>query len=245
MPQMIKEAADVSLPPTVRDGYCMAFIYFPVIFREQFSEYVSRIIPALLANLADENEYLRDTALKAGKKIIQLFADTAIEILLPELEQGLLDENWRIRYSSVQLLGDLLFHITGITGKMSSESGGGEDNFGSTEGQKIISNRLGETCYNRVMAGIYMCRSDIALLVRQSALHVWKLVVNNTARTIREILPILIELILQNLASEYEEKRQIASRTLGDLVKKLGERILPKLMPILNKGLQARSTKVL
>ena len=122
---------------------------------------------------------------------------------------------------------------------MSSESGGGEDNFGTNEGQKVIMKRLGDTCYYRVMAGIYMCRSDIALLVRQAALHVWKLVVNNTARTIREVLPVLIELILQNLASEYDEKRQIASRTLGDLVKKLGERILPKLMPILNKGLQS------
>jgi hypothetical protein len=95
---LIKEASDVSLPPTVRDGYCMAFIYFPVTFKDKFAEYVSRVIPALLANLADENEYLRDTALKAGKKIIQLFADTAIALLLPELEQGLLDENWRIRY---------------------------------------------------------------------------------------------------------------------------------------------------
>ena len=45
MPQMIKEASDTSLPPTVRDGYCMAFIYFPVVFRDQFAEYVSSIIP--------------------------------------------------------------------------------------------------------------------------------------------------------------------------------------------------------
>ena len=140
--------------------------------------------------------------MKAGKKIIHLFADPAIALLLPELEQGLLDENWRIRYSSVQLLGDLLFHITGISGKMSSESGGGEDNFGTHEGQKVIMERFGETCYYRVMAGMYMCRSDVALLVRQAALHTWKLVVNNTARTIREVLPVLIELILQNLASD-------------------------------------------
>ena len=165
--------------------------------------------------MADENEYLRDTALKAGKKIIQLFADTAIALLLPELEQGLLHENWRIRYSSVQLLGDLLFHITGVTGKQSSEGGTGEDNFGTSDGQKMIEKRLGNLCYSRVLAGIYMCRSDVALLVRQSALHVWKLTVYNTARTIREVLPVLIQIILANLASDYDEKRQIASRTLG------------------------------
>ena len=180
MPHMLEEAGNISLPPTVRDGYCMAFIYFPVVFKEQFSGYVSKVIPALLANLADENEYLRDTALKAGKKIIQLFADTAIALLLPELEQGLLDENWRIRYSSVQLLGDLLFHITGVTGKQSSEGGTGEDNFGTSDGQKMIEKRLGSLCYSRVLAGLYMCRSDVALLVRQSALHVWKLTVYNT-----------------------------------------------------------------
>ena len=122
-------------------------------------------------NLADEQEYLRDTALKAGKKIIQLFADSAIKLLLPELESGLLDENWRIRFrylllqvivynqirSSVQLLGDLLFHITGISGKMSSESGG-DESLGSVETQKAIINKLGEDVYNRVMAGLYMCR---------------------------------------------------------------------------------------
>lgn len=55
------------------------------------------------------------------------------------------------------------------------------------------------------------------------------------------MLPILIELILKNLASEHEDNRSIASRTLGDLAKKLGERILPKLMPILEKGLKTGS----
>ena len=44
---------------------------------------------------------------------MNLYADTAIELLLPQLEAGLFDENWRIRYSSVQLLGDLLYRISG------------------------------------------------------------------------------------------------------------------------------------
>ena len=38
-------------------------------------------------------------------------------MLLPELENGLSDSSYRIRLSSVELTGDLLFQITGILGK--------------------------------------------------------------------------------------------------------------------------------
>lgn len=43
MPHMLEEAGNISLPPTVRDGYCMAFIYFPVVFKQHFSGYVSKV----------------------------------------------------------------------------------------------------------------------------------------------------------------------------------------------------------
>ena len=41
---------------------------------------------------------MRDTALRAGQGVVQRFADTAVELFLPQLEQGLTDANWRIRY---------------------------------------------------------------------------------------------------------------------------------------------------
>ena len=35
------------------------------------------------------------------------------------------------------------------------------------------------------------------------------------------------------------DKRQVAARTLGDLVRKLGERVLPEIIPILERGLDS------
>ncbi|XP_006818140.1 LOW QUALITY PROTEIN: stalled ribosome sensor GCN1-like [Saccoglossus kowalevskii] len=238
MPEIIETASRDDIASHIRDGYIMMFIYLPLAFGDRFLPYVSSIIPPILKSLADENEYLRDTALLAGQRMISMYAQTAITLFLPQLEKGLFDENWRIRYSSVQLLGDLLFHLTGVTGKMTTE-GAEDDNFGTERSTQAIMEILGSDRRNRVLAGLYMGRSDTALLVRQAALHVWKVVVVNTPKTLRSILPTLFNLLLGCLASTSYDKRQVAARTLGDLVRKLGDRVLPDLIPILEKGLDS------
>eukprot|EP00095_Tigriopus_kingsejongensis_P007819 maker-scaffold204_size260821-snap-gene-1.47 protein:Tk07819 transcript:maker-scaffold204_size260821-snap-gene-1.47-mRNA-1 annotation:"translational activator" len=239
MPDIISTAARTDIAPHVKDGYIMMFIYMPSVFPEAFTQYIGEIITPILKALADENEFVRETAYKAGQRIVNLYADSAVALLLPQLEQGLHDENWRIRFSSVQLLGDLLYKISGVSGKMSTETAGEDDNFGTEQSQKIVRDILGLERRNRVLAGLYMGRSDVALMVRQASLHVWKVIVSNTPKTLREILPTLFNLLLDSLASNSYDKRQIAARTLGDLVKKLGERVLPEIIPILEKSLDS------
>ncbi|GIX96451.1 eIF-2-alpha kinase activator GCN1 [Caerostris darwini] len=239
MPEIITTAERMDIAAHVKDGYIMMFIYLPMVFKKDFTPYIGEIINPILKALADETEYVRETALRAGQRIVNMYADTAITLLLPELERGLFDDNWRIRYSSVQLLGDLLYKISGVSGKMTTETADEDDNFGTEQSHKAILGSLGAERRNRVLAGLYMGRSDVALMVRQAALHVWKVVVTNTPRTLREILPTLFSLLLGCLASNSYDKRQVAARTLGDLVRKLGERVLPEIIPILEKGLDS------
>eukprot|EP00092_Neocalanus_flemingeri_P000097 GFUD01000099.1.p1 GENE.GFUD01000099.1~~GFUD01000099.1.p1 ORF type:complete len:2003 (+),score=661.60 GFUD01000099.1:178-6009(+) len=239
MPEIVSTAERMDIAPHVKDGYIMMFIYMPAVFPDQFIQYIGQVVQPILRALADENEFVRETALKAGQRIVNMYAESAIQLLLPQLESGLFDDNWRIRYSSVQLLGDLLYKISGVSGKMTTASANDDDNFGTEQGQKIIHSMLGSERRNRVLAGLYMGRSDVALMVRQSALHVWKVIVTNTPKTLREILPTLFNLLLGCLASSNYDKRQVAARTLGDLVRKLGERVLPEIIPILEKGLDS------
>lgn len=239
MPEIIERSIQLDLSPYVRDGYIMMFIYLPLTFGDDFMPYVGMIIQPILKALADDSEFVRDTAIKAGQRIVNTYAETAISLFLPELEKGLFDVNWRIRFSSVQLLGDLLYRVSGVQGKMTTESAHEDDNFGTEKGSTAIIKALGEERRNKIYSGLYMGRSDVSLQVRQASLHVWKVIVANTPKTLKEIMPTLFNLLLGSLASSNNDKRVIAATTLVDIVKKLGERILPDIIPILERGLNS------
>lgn len=94
----------------------------------------------------------------------------------------------------------------------------------------------------------------------------------NTPKTLKEIMPVLMNTLISSLASSSSERRQVvfiffninrcfhdslsnllilkfvfffclkyfqvAGRSLGELVRKLGERVLPLIIPILSQGLK-------
>ena len=71
----------------------------------------------MLDGLSAEAEGVRDAALAAGRVAVELYATSALELLLPAVEAGAGNANWRIRQSSIELLGDLLFKVGGKGGK--------------------------------------------------------------------------------------------------------------------------------
>ncbi|KAL6074695.1 eIF-2-alpha kinase activator GCN1 [Balamuthia mandrillaris] len=220
MPSIQKGIDDAR--PHVREGFISLFVYLPGALGEQFESYLGEVLPAILQGLADETEMVRDVAMRAGQSIVTQYATEALDIMLPSLLDGLFHINWRIRQSSVMLLGDLLFHI------MSK----GEE--GST---KVLSRALTKKQRGQILSRLYMLRADSTQTVRQRALMVWKTVVDNTPATLRQIIPELMQNIIQSLGNTNTERRQLAGKTLGDLVGKLGDRVLPEIIPTLEKGL--------
>lgn len=167
-PPMALLSNSITAAASARDGNLMMFIYLPIALGEAFIPYIEYAIVPLLRGLADENEFVRDTAMLCGQRIVNGYASNAVELLLPQLEAGLFDENWRIRYCSVKLLGDLLYVLTGTSGKKSTEGATDEESFGSLSHLVTLERTLcGRERRDRVVAELYISRSDVAYQVRQ------------------------------------------------------------------------------
>ena len=232
-------ANTMSAKPYVREGFLILLVFLPSTFGDAFQPFLGQMTPCVLRGLADEFEYVRDASMKAGQAIINRFARKAVDLLLPELEKGLFDDNWRIRLSSVQLLGDLLYKIAGISGRVFSA--GDEDGEGTETGRKALVQILGADRYRAILAAIYVVRADSNASVRQSSVYVWKAIVVNTPKTLKEILSAMMQIIVEGLASDSTGKRQVCATTLGDIVHKLGDQVIGEAMPILKQNLSSPS----
>ncbi|WWD10197.1 hypothetical protein V865_008331 [Kwoniella europaea PYCC6329] len=234
LPEIITNTA--SPRPYVREGFISLLVYLPATFGHRFAPHLGRVIPPILNGLADDSEYVREASMRAGKMIIANYSSKAIDLLLPELEKGMIDVSWRIRQSSISLTGELLYRVTGISGKVELE----EDEAPAQSAdvaRKALLEALGQERRDRVLATLYIVRQDAVSTVRQASIHIWKALVQNTPRTTREILPVLMQLIMSLLGSPEVEQQETASRTLGELCRKNGERIFGEIIPILQKAI--------
>ncbi|KAF9886136.1 hypothetical protein FE257_011961 [Aspergillus nanangensis] len=223
-----------SSKPAVREGFMTLFIFLPACFGNSFATYLGKIIPPILAGLADDVESIREASLKAGRLLVKNFSSKAIDLLLPELERGLADDSYRIRLSSVELVGDLLFSITGISANTDAEDEAEE----ATQAGQSLLEVLGEERRNKVLSALFICRCDTSGLVKSAAMAVWKSLVASP-KTLKEMVGTLSQLIIRRLGSSNMEHKVIASNALGDLIKKAGESVLSTLLPTLEEGLQA------
>jgi len=107
--------------PNVREGVLWFLAFLPGAMGRVFSEHLTALLPIILSGLADETDSVREVALKAGQVVVSTFAVSHTKLILPSLEVGIFDDFWRIRQSSVQLLGDFLYKISGVKSTASAQ----------------------------------------------------------------------------------------------------------------------------
>lgn len=220
LPDIISNASNKEAAPEVREGYLGLFVYLPGAMGRAFVKYVGEVMSVLLKGVADDTTSVRETAFKAGQVLTKQFGATDTELLLNPLEEGVFDEDWRIRHASVQLMGHLIKQIL-YAHRIPANSA-----------ELIQVEVIPREWRTTMLASLYIVRSDENMSVKQACAQVWKEVVQNTPRTLKELLPALMVRLIANLASVIREKQRVAARCVGDLVSKLGERVMPELMPI-------------
>ncbi|KAG8806225.1 translational activator of GCN4, partial [Serendipita sp. 401] len=242
LPDIISSAS--SPRAYVREGFMSLLVYLPATFGTRFQPHLSKIIPPILRGLADNEEYVREASMKAGRMIVVNYSSRAVDLLLPELEQGIFDPGWRIRQSSITLIGELLFRLSGISGKAELEEEEEADAVVAESSRKVLTEVLGKERRDRVLGALYLVRQDAVAAVRMASIHIWKALVSNTPRTVREILPTLINQVVDLLSMPHGDQRETAARTIGELCRKFGEKIIGDMLPILQKGSKSSDPRI-
>ena len=211
LPTIIENTQDST--PYVREGHLALLIYLPATFGARFLPHLQRIVPPIVASMADDIESVREASLRAGRMLITNYTQRSVDLLLPQLEPRLFDTRHRVRLSALQLTADMLFRVSGISGKAEVENEADDETdeaaVAASSVQRTLVHALGAERRARILASIFILRQDPSMPVRQTAAHTWKALVHNTPRTAREVLPVMLDILLSgSLASDDAEQRE-------------------------------------
>jgi hypothetical protein len=107
--------------------------------------------------------------------------------------------------------------VAGTSGKVKLDGGSDDEGVACAEYGTAIQEALGRERNAEVLSKLYVARSDMQYVVRNTALHIWKTIVVNTPRTLQEILPALMAEVISALADPGGRVRSpvCASRVTG------------------------------
>lgn len=238
--QILEELLNNSRHPRacVREGVLWTLSFLPSTLGSRFTTLIRSILPAIVSGLADESDMVAEVALRAGQVLVKNYAMTQLDVVLPPIKDAMMNDDWRIRQSSIQLMGELLYTLgrTKAVGISESENDSG---LSGDEVERRLQKELGMDAWIEVMAALFYLTTDVNATVRQYSLQVWKSVVNNTPRTLKKLVGELTRLCFQMFTSDSENKRTLAARCLGEIVQKLGEYVVPHVLEVLNEGLRS------
>ena len=190
----------------IKESYLGLFIFIPLNTQGQFEHHLARVMPAFLERLSDDNEEVRKIAIRVMQLIIQTYCKNSMDIILPQLEIGLFDKNWRKRASCITLIGEMIEKIESLSRK---------------EATPLISTEH----KNRILASIYILRADHTSNINSQAAQIWKAHVDNTPKFLVSLTPELVLRLIEISDNSELEPREIASYAIQNLIQKYQNKI--------------------
>jgi hypothetical protein len=210
LPHFLKQSSSPN--SYCREGFLLLVTFLPITFGGTLSRFLPSIVTTSISSLGDEYDNVRESGMKACRNILK-YIDCE-DLFLQSLEHVLFSDNWRIRQSSAQLMGELFNKINGFSREF--------------ESKRVIS-RIGADHYNDILASLYFLRSDEVIGVRNSSSAVWKQIISNTPRTLREIFNNILNLLIKLIGEP--SRFSMAYSTLEEILK-LGDFAISRIVPL-------------
>ena len=208
LPEVIEGCGSSSAD--AREGFSMMWTHLPAILGKRFEPYLEEVLPVLLEGLADDASPVRETCFKGALAIINTYLESAAALLLPPLQRGLADDNYRIRQSSSELLGSLMARLTG--GEYMEVVELGEE---VPEDSPLATIPIEQQ--HALLAAVYIARNDTQPGVRSAASAVWKSLIANAPKALRIILRALTDQLIEGLSTDDEDTQAGAAQALGEV----------------------------
>ncbi|KAH8086245.1 protein kinase regulator [Aureococcus anophagefferens] len=207
----------------------------------EFSPLVGDALGCVLDGLADDADPVREVALLAGKQLVRSHGREELRVLLPSLEARLLGTAWRIRAAAAQLIGELLCLVgdakpVGVAAAVEVW----KTVVPNRAAKRVIQRRFNVPNTPRALRDILpvLVARLVAMLTPAGA-------DGGAPRGPAAPRPPADASSDDDDSGDEDldegddadaEKQRVASRALGDVVKKIGDRVVPELVPLLRES---------
>lgn len=236
-----------SIHTNVRVGHLQLLVIFNEVFGDAFGDlFLGTVLPVCLEGLCDPMLPVQEAALDGSQEFVSCNTQSQLDLILPMLEAGLSNPDYKVRTNHLQLVGTVLLNIVTTAnfsmsirfyGDGNALKEGELSNVATKEQEEEIEAAMGVERRNILFANLYLMRHDSVDTVGSMAWRVWHLVVPNERDLLNEILPTLLEQCLIKLQDNNREPRETGRKTLGALVQCTGEEGLHRIMPVLQERL--------
>ena len=226
---------------TAREGLLWFISSLPMATGDAFAPHVPSCIPLVMEGLNDPVESVREVALRAGQMIAKVMSGSLARLLTGFFCEGIFNDSWRVRNGSLELLGEVLDILASgrnnDTGAFKLESEDISYVWDMRVRMTNITAGLGGKLKSKAIAALYIARTDISNVCRQSALKVWKSLTANTTELAMENMSEIVYEMTSQIGSDSEDIQFIVARALNDTIGKLGDHVLPLVLPEMTEGL--------